>query len=99
MFIKKMVLEGMEGDVVIDRDSEGPIGVYAVIGGAVQELKVNGEPLRGVPRHASEHFIYEVAEQATKVLVGTDNDGTTRASVSMITDVSRAIQRVMGIGC
>jgi hypothetical protein len=83
MFIKRMVIEGVEGDVEIRRTETGAL----VIANGV-EVEVGRRDERE-QRHA-------VAYNAAKVICGTTRGGEPNATNSMIHDVLIEIERVAG---
>ena len=83
MFIKQMVLEGVEGDVEIRHTEGGAL----VIANDIEHF---------VGRSDSREERYGVAWNAAKVLCGTTRKGEPNASNSMVWDVLREIDRVAG---
>jgi len=83
MFIKQIVIEGVEGHVEIHRTERGAV----VIANDV-ELDVD----RGDSREER----YAVAYNAAKVVCGTTKRGEPNATNSMIHDVLSEIERVAG---
>jgi len=86
MFIKQIVIEGVEGDVEIRRTERGAV----VIANEV-EIPVDRDDSEG-DRAAR----YAVAWNAAKVLCGTTKRGEPNATNSMIHDVLIEIERVAG---
>ena len=86
MFIKRVVLEGVEGDVEITRTETG-----AVVAANGIELDVD----RG-DNDGDRAARYAVAWNAAKVLCGTTKRGEPNATNSMIHDVLDMIDRVAG---
>jgi len=83
MFIKKIVIEGVEGDVEIRRTETGAV---------VTANDVDAE----VDRNMSREDRYAVAWNAAKVICGTTRRGEPNATNSMIHDVLDQIDRVAG---
>ena len=83
MFIKKIVLEGADGDVEISRTDDG-----ATVAAHDVEITVR----RDDPREER----YGVAYNAAKVLCGTTKRGEPNATNSMIHEVLDLIDRVAG---
>jgi len=86
MFIKQIVIEGVEGDVEIRRTERGAV----VIANDV-ELDVERDDNDG-----ARAWRYAVAWNAAKVLCGTTKRGEPNATNSMIHDVLDQIDRVAG---
>jgi len=86
MFIKQIVIEGVEGDVEIRRTEHGAV----VIANEV-EIPVDRDDSEG-DRAAR----YAVAWNAAKVLCGTTKRCEPNATNSMIHDVLNEIERVAG---
>lgn len=83
MFIKKIVIEGVEGDVEIRRTECGAI---------VTANEVDAE----INRDMSREDRYAVAWNAAKVICGELRNGKPNATNSMIHDVLDQIDRVAG---
>jgi len=83
MFIKQIVIEGVEGDVEIRRTESGA----AVIADGVE-----GE----VPAKGSAHERWGVAYNAARVICGTMKNGRPNATSSMVLEIQREIERVAG---
>ncbi len=83
MFIKRIVIEGVEGDVEIRRTERGGVVI------------ANGVEIE-VARDDSSEDRYSVACNAAKVLCGTTQRGEPNATNSMIHDVLNEIERVTG---
>ncbi|MBK7405820.1 MAG: hypothetical protein IPJ41_14680 [Phycisphaerales bacterium] len=83
MFIKQMVIEGVEGDVEIRRTDDGAV------------VTANGVEIE-VGRNDSREARYAVAYNAAKVLCGTRRGGEPNATNSMVHDVLDQIDRVAG---
>jgi hypothetical protein len=83
MFIKRIVLEGVEGDVEITRTERG-----AAV--AANDVEI------GVARTDSSEDRYAVAYNAAKVLCGTTRRGEPNATHSMVHEVLDLIDRVAG---
>lgn len=83
MFIKQIVLEGIEGDVEIHHTD---YGAQVIANDVVAE----------VARSDSHEERFGVAWNAAKVLCGTTRKGEPNASNSMVWDVLREIDRVAG---
>jgi len=83
MFIKKIVIEGADGDVEIRRTEYGAL---VSIDGAEDEVHSSD----------SQEARYEVARNAAKMLCGTTKAGEPNATPSMILDVLSEIERVAG---
>lgn len=83
MFIKKIVIEGVEGDVEIRRTESGAI---------VTANEVDAE----INRDMSREDRYAVAWNAAKVICGELRNGQPNATNSMIHDVLDQIDRVAG---
>jgi hypothetical protein len=83
MFIKRIVLEGADGDVEITRTDDG-----ATVAAHDVEIEVR----RDDPREER----YGVAYNAAKVLCGTTKRGEPNATNSMIHEVLDLIDRVAG---
>lgn len=83
MFIKKIVIEGVEGDVEITRTETG-----AVVSANDVEVEVD----RGMGREER----YAIAWNAAKVICGTTKRDEPNATGSMINDVLAEIERVAG---
>jgi hypothetical protein len=82
MFIKQMVIEGVEGDVEIVR----------VDGGA---LVIANDVERFISSAADDRERWELAWNAARVLCG-EKDGLPNASNSMVWDIQREIERISG---
>lgn len=89
MFIKRIVIEGAEGDVEIRHDDGGPDGRPGAL------VIANGVE-RFVARDDSREARYAVAYNAARVLCGTTKRGEPNATNSMIHDVLSEIERVAG---
>ncbi|MCC5823393.1 MAG: hypothetical protein LAT64_02555 [Phycisphaerales bacterium] len=83
MFIKTIVIEGVEGDVTIRRTSDGA------------SVEAHGVAFDVSPRDPREDR-YGVAYNAAKVICGTTKRGEPNATRSMIHDVLNEIERVAG---
>ncbi|MFG0243786.1 MAG: hypothetical protein ACF8R9_13450 [Phycisphaerales bacterium JB054] len=83
MFIKRIVLEGVEGDVEISRTEGG-----AVVAANDVETEVRSIDTR--------EDRYAVAHAATEVLCGTTARGTLNATNSMVHEVLDLIDRIAG---
>jgi len=83
MFIKKIVIEGVEGDLEITRTDTGA-RVLA------HDVEV------AIDATASRDELWGVAWNAAKVVCGTTKRGEPNATQSMIHDVLREIERVTG---
>jgi hypothetical protein len=83
MFIKQIVIEGVEGDVEIRRTERG-----AVVSANDVEIEV--------ARDDSREERYAVAYNAARVVCGTTKRGEPNATNSMIHDVLNEIERVAG---
>ncbi len=83
MFIKQIVIEGVEGDVEIRRTERGAVVI-------ANDVEVE------VARDDSRDDRYAVAWNAAKVLCGTTKRGEPNATNSMIHDVLSEIERVAG---
>ena len=83
MFIKKIVIEGVEGDVEISRNETGAV---------VTANDIDAELDRAMTREDR----YAVAWNAAKVICGTTKRGEPNATNSMIHDVLDQIDRVAG---
>ena len=83
MFIKKIVIEGVEGDVEISRTETGAV---------VTANDIDAEIDRDMTREGR----YAVAWNAAKVICGTTKRGEPDATNSMIHDVLDQIDRVAG---
>lgn len=83
MFIKTIVIEGVEGDVTIRRTQTGAA------------VEANGVEFDVSPEDAREER-YAVAYNAAKVICGTTKRGEPNATRSMIHDVLEQIERVAG---
>lgn len=83
MFIKKIVIEGVEGDVEIRRTNSGAI---------VTANEVDAE----ISRDMSREDRYAVAWSAAKVICGELRNGKPNATNSMIHDILDQIDRVAG---
>tara|TARA_R110000782_G_scaffold30348_7_gene75534 strand:- start:1240 stop:1494 length:255 start_codon:yes stop_codon:yes gene_type:complete len=83
MFIKKIVIEGVEGDVEIIRTETG-----AVV--AANDIEAE------IDRDMTREDRYAVAWNAAKVICGTTKRGEPNATNSMIHDVLDQIDRVAG---
>jgi len=83
MFIKQMILEGVEGDVEIRHTEGGAL----VIANDIEQI---------VGRSDSREERYGIAWNACKVLCGTTRKDEPNATNSMIWDVMREIDRVAG---
>lgn len=83
MFIKKIVIEGVEGDVEIRRTETGAV---------VTADEVDAE----VDSRMSRKDRYAVAWNAAKVVCGTTKRGEPNATNSMIHDILDQIDRVAG---
>jgi len=82
MFIKQIVIEGVEGDVEVRR----------VDGGA---LVIANDVERFVALNAGDRERWEIAWNAAKVLCGTRGE-LPNATSSMVHDIQREIERVAG---
>lgn len=83
MFIKRIVIEGVDGDVEIRRTPTGAVVIANDI-----EAEVD--------RDNSIEERYAVAWSAAKVVCGTTKRGEPNATRSMIHDVLNEIERVAG---
>ena len=83
MFIKKIVIEGVEGDVEISRTETGAVVTANDIDAAID-------------RDMTREDRYAVAWNAAKVICGTTKRGEPNATNSMIHDVLDQIDRVAG---
>ena len=83
MFIKKIVLEGADGDVEISHTERGAL--VAADGVEAEVAKTDSREER-----------YSVAYNAAKVLCGTTKRGEPNATNSMIHEVLDLIDRVAG---
>ncbi|MEO0513578.1 MAG: hypothetical protein AAF108_11920 [Planctomycetota bacterium] len=83
MFIKKIVIEGVEGDVEISRTETGAV---------VTANDIDAE----IDRDMTREDRYAVAWNAAKVICGKTNRGEPNATNSMIHDVLDQIDRVAG---
>lgn len=83
MFIKKIVIEGVEGDVEISRTETGAV---------VTANDIDTE----IDRDMTREDRYAVAWNAAKVICGTTKRGEPNATNSMIHDVLDQIDRVAG---
>jgi len=83
MFIKKIVIEGVDGDVEIRRTQDGAI---------VTANEIDAE----IDRDMTRDDRYAVAFNAAKVICGELRDGTPNATNSMIHDILDQIDRVAG---
>jgi len=83
MFIKQIVIEGVEGDVEIRRTECGAVVI-------ANDVEVE------VARDDSREERYAIAWNATKVLCGTTKRGEPNATNSMIHDVLNEIECVAG---
>lgn len=83
MFIKKIVIEGVEGDVEISRTETGAV---------VTANDIDAE----IDRDMTREDRYTVAWNAAKVICGTTKRGEPNATNSMIHDVLDQIDRVAG---
>jgi len=83
MFIKQIVIEGVEGDVEVRRTERGAVVI-------ANDVEVE------VARDDSREERYAVAWNAAKVLCGTTKRGEPNATNSMIHDVLNEIERVAG---
>ncbi|MCL4742268.1 MAG: hypothetical protein KJZ54_08700 [Phycisphaerales bacterium] len=83
MFIKQIVIEGVEGDVEIRRTEHGAVVI-------ANDIEVE------VARDDSREERYAVAYNAAKVVCGTTKRGEPNATNSMIHDVLNEIERVAG---
>jgi hypothetical protein len=84
MFIKTVVVEGVEGDVEIARTDEGAL---VTAGNRVLCAMRRDEPREA--RHAK-------AVEVAKVVCGRDRRGRPNATNSMVHDVLNEIERVAG---
>ena len=84
MFIKKIVIEGVEGDVEIRRTETGAV---------VTANDIDAE----IDRDMTREDRYAVAWNAAKVICGTTKRGEPNATNSMIHDLLDQIDR--GAGC
>ena len=84
MFIKSIVIEGVDGDVEIMHLDTGALVTCG--------NRILCEVKRDEPREARYAKAYEVA----KVVCGTDTKGRPNATNSMIHDVLNEIERVAG---
>lgn len=89
MFIKRIVIEGVEGDVEIRHDDGGPDGRPGAL------VIANGVE-RFVARDGAREERWGVARQVAKVLCGATKRGEPNATDSMIHDVLSEIERVAG---
>ena len=83
MFIKKIVIEGVEGDVEISRTETGAV---------VTANDIDAE----IDRDMTREDRYAVAWNAAKVICGTTKRGEPNATNSMIHDLLDQIDRVAG---
>ena len=84
MFIKSMVIEGVEGDVEIARTDAGAL--------VTTGRRVICEALREEDREAR----YRKAREVAKTVCGTNRRGEPCATNSMVHEVMDAIDRVAG---
>jgi hypothetical protein len=84
MFIKSMVIEGVEGDVEIARTDEGAL------------VTLGNEVLCDFKRDESREVRYAGARVVAKSVCGTNKRGEPNATNSMVHDVLDAIERVAG---
>ncbi|MCL4743275.1 MAG: hypothetical protein KJZ54_13855 [Phycisphaerales bacterium] len=83
MFIKKIVIEGVAGDVEIRRTEHGAVVI-------ANDVEIE------VARDDTREERYAVAYNAAKVVCGTTTRGEPNATNSMIHDVLNEIERVAG---
>lgn len=83
MFIKQIVIEGVEGDVEIRRTEHGAVVI-------ANDVEIE------VARDDSREERYAVAYNAAKIVCGTTKRGEPNATNSMIHDVLNEIERVAG---
>lgn len=83
MFIKQVVIEGVEGDVEVRRTESGAVVI-------ANDVEIE------VARDDSREERYAVAYNAAKVICGTTKRGEPNATNSMIHDVLSEIERVAG---
>ena len=83
MFIKTIVIDGVEGDVTITRTETGA------------SVEANGVSVDVSPNDPKEDR-YNIAFNAAKVICGTTKRGEPNATRSMINDVLDEIERVAG---
>lgn len=83
MFIKQIVIEGVEGDVEIRRTERGAVVI-------ANDVEID------VARDDSREERYAVAYNAAKLVCGTTKRGEANATNSMIHDVLNEIERVAG---
>lgn len=84
MFIKSIVIEGVEGDVEIARTDAGAL------------VTTGNRVLCEVGRDEDREARYAKACEVAKVVCGTDRRGRPNATNSMIHDVVNEIERVAG---
>ncbi len=96
MFIKSIVIEGVQGNVEIAHTDAGALVTeeYFTTGrfGAKRKTRVLCEVARDEPREAR----FAKAVEAAKAICGTCRDGSANATNSMIHDVLNEIERVAG---
>ncbi|MFO0836111.1 MAG: hypothetical protein U0638_14155 [Phycisphaerales bacterium] len=93
MFIKSIVIEGVDGDVKVSHTDEG--AVVTVERFSRRQGRHDVEIAR-IERHATREAIYAKAFEVAKVVLGTDRHGRPLATNSMIHEVLSEIERVAG---
>ncbi len=84
MFIKAVVIEGVQGDVEIARTDEGAL------------VTAGDRVLCAMRRDEDREARYAKATEVAKVVCGTDRRGRANATNSMVHDVLNEIERVAG---
>ena len=83
MFIKQIIIEGVDGDVAITRME---CGSGAIVSANDVDVLVT--------RNASRKDLFEVAYNAARIICGETDEGEPNATNSMIHDVMREIERI-----
>jgi hypothetical protein len=84
MFIKSMVIEGVEGDVEIARTDEGAL------------VSLGNQVLCEIKRYEPREARFTKARRAACAVCGSNKRGEPNATNSMVHDVLEAIERVAG---
>lgn len=93
MFIKAIVIEGVDGDVKVTHTDEG--AEVSVERFSRRQGKHDVEIAR-IDRGESREAIYAKAYEVAKVILGTDRHGRPLATNSMVHEVVTEIERVAG---
>ena len=84
MFIKTIVIEGVDGDVEISHLDSGAL------------VTTGNRVICEVGKHEAKESRYAKAREVAKVVCGTDRKGQPNATNSMVHDVLNEMERVAG---